>query len=62
MTDAELQRLIEAARERSRAMTRADLEQQARSFAAGNAGLEDPRVTRELVDFVADSRMRPRRR
>ncbi len=44
MTAAEMEQIIEAARQRSRTMTRADLEQQARSFAAGNAGIEDPRI------------------
>jgi hypothetical protein len=61
MTAAEMEQIIESARQRSRTMTRADLEQQARSFAAGNAGIEDPRITRKLVDFVADSHLRPRR-
>ena len=46
---------ISAARERSRAMTPADIEEQARNFAAGNAGIEDSRVTRETVDRAAPS-------
>jgi hypothetical protein len=49
--------LVEQARERSRAMSRADREEQIRNFAAGNVGLEDPRVTRGTVDRVA-SRVR----
>ena len=45
--------LMQLAREQSRRMSAADLEEQARNFAAGNAGLEDPRVTRETVDQAA---------
>jgi hypothetical protein len=49
-TPPALDDLIREARERSRAMTSRDFEEQARNFAAGNVGLEDPRVTREVVD------------
>ena len=39
---------------RSITMTPAQLEAQRRSFAFGNILIENPRVTRELVDRVAD--------
>lgn len=35
-------------------MTPEEREEQRRSFAYGNAAIENPRVTRELVDRVAD--------
>jgi len=53
VNDQSLEELIQSARERSRAMTPRDYEEQARNFAAGNVGLEDPRVTREVVDRAA---------
>ena len=55
----ELQRLIEAARQRPR-MTAAEREEQTRNFAAGNVGLEDERVTRAVVD-QAEAARRARR-
>jgi hypothetical protein len=48
----ELLKLIEAAKARP-PMTAAEREEQARNFAAGNVGLENPRVTRAVVDAVA---------
>jgi hypothetical protein len=44
----------------SRPMTEGEREEQARNFVAGNIGLENPRVTRTLVDRVADAMGRPR--
>lgn len=41
-------------------MTEAEREEQSRNFVVGNIGLENPRVTRELVDRVAKSLGRPR--
>jgi hypothetical protein len=41
-------------------MTEAEREEQARNFVAGNIGLENARVTREIVDIAAE-RMRRRR-
>ncbi len=52
MASESLDRLIEAARKIE--MSDADREEQRRSFAFGNANIENPRVTRELVDRVAD--------
>lgn len=51
-----LDELIQEARERARRMTPHDFEEQARNFAAGNVGFEDPRVTRDVVDRVAARR------
>jgi len=48
----ELEKLLEAAR-RVR-MTREQAEEQRRSFAYGNAGLENDLITREMVDEQAD--------
>jgi hypothetical protein len=45
--------LVEQARERARAMSPADREEQVRNFASGNVGLEDARVTRATVERVA---------
>lgn len=53
MVPDEDEQLIQDARERSRLLSPAALEEQARSFATGNAGIEDPRVTREVVDRAA---------
>jgi len=39
---------------RPRAMTAEEAEEQRRSFVAGNCGIDNPLVTRELVDRVAD--------
>lgn len=47
-----LDQLLDAARDR--VMTPAELEAQRRSFAFGNVSFGNPRVTRELVDRVAD--------
>ena len=52
MASESLDRLIEAARKIE--MSDEDREEQRRSFAFGNANIENPRVTRELVDRVAD--------
>jgi hypothetical protein len=48
----ELARLLAEARSRPK-MTRAEREEQIRDFAAGNVGLENPRVTRDVVDEAA---------
>lgn len=48
----DLDALIEAARHVT--MTPAEREEQRRSFAFGNCAIENPLVTRELVDRVAD--------
>lgn len=50
--NANLQRLIDAAR--GRGMSPAEQEAQRRSFAYGNAHIENDRVTREMVDEAAD--------
>ena len=47
-----LQKLIDASR--GRAMSEAEKEAQRRSFAYGNANIENARVTREMVDEAAD--------
>lgn len=47
-----IQKLIDAAR--SREMSGAEKEAQRRSFAYGNAHIENDRVTREMVDRAAD--------
>jgi hypothetical protein len=48
----DLQKLIDAARGRS--MSDAEKEAQRRSFAFGNANIENERVTREMVDRAAE--------
>ncbi|MDH5556470.1 MAG: hypothetical protein OEZ03_03920 [Alphaproteobacteria bacterium] len=48
----DLEKLIEAARRVE--MTAAQSEGQRRSFAYGNAGLENDRITREMVDAQAE--------
>jgi len=58
MTD-ELAALIERARQLP-PMTAEEQEDQARNFAAGNAGFENPLVTRALVDKVANEMGRRR--
>lgn len=50
--DARLQKLIDASRDRP--MTEAEQEAQRRSFAYGNAHIENDRVTREMVDEAAE--------
>lgn len=47
-----LEKLIEAARQRE--MSSAEKEAQRRSFAYGNAHIENDRVTREMVNKAAD--------
>ncbi|HEY9091476.1 hypothetical protein [Parasphingorhabdus sp.] len=47
-----LEKLIEAARQRE--MSNAEKEAQRRSFAYGNAHIENDRVTREMVNQAAD--------
>lgn len=49
---SELDRLIRQSRAHS--MTDAEREEQARNFVVGNIGLENPRVTREIVDIAAE--------
>jgi hypothetical protein len=48
----QLQKLIDASR--GRQMTAAEKEQQRRSFAYGNAHIENARVTREMVAAAAE--------
>lgn len=48
----ELERLLEAARYRP--LTAAEQEEQRRSFAYGNANIENDHVTRETVDQQAE--------
>ena len=48
----QLQKLIDASR--AREMTDAEKEAQRRSFAYGNAHIENERVTREMVDEAAE--------
>lgn len=50
--NAKLQRLIDASRDRP--MSPAEQEAQRRSFAYGNAHIENDRVTRQMVDEAAD--------
>jgi hypothetical protein len=52
-----LKRLIEEARARPR-MTKAERDEQTRNFAAGNVGLENEHVTREIVDEAVRRRTR----
>lgn len=54
-----LQGLIDAAR--NRPMSDQEQEEQRRSFAYGNAHIENERVTREMVDEAADKRRRESR-
>lgn len=55
MTD-KLQQLIDAAR--GRPMSAGEQEEQRRSFAYGNAHIENDRVTRAMVDEAADAHPR----
>jgi len=48
----QLQELLERAREIR--MTPEDVESQRRSFAFGNANIENEKVTRELIDLAAE--------
>jgi hypothetical protein len=54
-----LQELIDAAR--NRPMSASEQEEQRRSFAYGNAHIENERVTRAMVDEAADKHVRERR-
>lgn len=56
---AKLQKLIDASRDRP--MSDAEQEAQRRSFAYGNAHIENDRVTREMVDEAADKLARKRK-
>lgn len=49
----ELDALLEEAR--NRPFSEAEREEQRRSFAFGNANIENPDVTREIVDAVAEA-------
>jgi hypothetical protein len=49
----ELENLIAAAKLHNQ--TSAEKEEQRRSFAYGNTKIENPRITRELIDREADS-------
>ena len=53
MTKHDLEILIERARQIK--MTPRDREEQRRSFAYGNANIENSAVTREIVEHVADA-------
>ena len=55
MTD-KLQKLIDASRNRQ--MSDAEKEAQRRSFAFGNANIENARVTRAMVDTAAEKAAR----
>jgi hypothetical protein len=48
----DIQDLLEAAK--NIVMTPEEKEQQRRSFAYGNTAIENPRITREMVDRAAD--------
>lgn len=52
----QLKRLIKAAR--GYVMTDVEREEQARSFAYGNTRMENPLITREMIDEEADKSMR----
>lgn len=47
-----LQKLLDEAR--NHVMTPGEKEEQRRSFAYGNTKIENPRITREMVDKAAD--------
>ncbi|HUA00232.1 MAG TPA: hypothetical protein VMB02_07880 [Candidatus Aquilonibacter sp.] len=53
MTATELQQLLDAAKNLE--FTPEQKEEQRRSFAFGNANIENPRVTREIVDEEAEA-------
>lgn len=53
MTATELQQLLDAAKNLE--FTPEQKEEQRRSFAFGNANIENPRVTREIVDKEAEA-------
>lgn len=52
-----LDNLLEAAKDV--VLTPEEKEQQRRSFAYGNTAIENPRITREMVDRAADSLGKP---
>jgi hypothetical protein len=52
MTNIEFGKLLERAK--GITMSRCDLERQRRSFAYGNANIENTAVTREVIDEVAE--------
>ncbi len=52
-----LQDLLDAAKKF--VLTSEDKEQQRRSFAYGNTVIENPRITREMIDRAADEVGRP---
>ncbi len=53
----DLQNLLAAAR--NVVLTPEEKEQQRRSFAYGNVAIENPRITREMVDRAADALGKP---
>ena len=53
MTATKLQQLLDAAKNLE--FTPEQKEEQRRSFAFGNANIENPRVTREIVDQEAEA-------
>jgi hypothetical protein len=53
VTATELQQLLDAAKNLE--FTPEQKEEQRRSFAFGNANIENPRVTREIVDQEAEA-------
>jgi hypothetical protein len=53
VTATELQQLLDAAKNLE--FTPEQKEEQRRSFAFGNANIENPRVTREIVDKEAEA-------
>lgn len=53
MTETELQQLLDAAKKVE--ITPEQKEEQRRSFAFGNANIENPRVTRKTVDEEAEA-------
>ncbi len=57
--NAKLQKLIDASRDRP--MSEAEQEAQRRSFAYGNAHIENERVTRQMVDEAAEKLARGRK-
>lgn len=59
MSDDDLRSLIERARRVQ--MTPDEIERQRRSFAYGNVAIENPRVTREIVNSIADEAARTKK-
>lgn len=56
MTNADIEILVEKARRIT--MTPTELEQQRRSFAYGNANIENEAVTKDVIEEVADRMIR----